>query len=92
MNTRAPRRNRLQGEVSDGDHGTLAAQRCVGGARGGETALRRSAELSQRRIPARRYLDRDDTNGYDESSGRLRFHGEALDGGVRPYCDDGGPR
>ncbi len=75
VNTRAPRRDaEANARVSFGDYGTYGVNGVLGGALGdGEAAWRFSAG-TYRSDGVRRdsYLDRDDTNGYDESSARLR--------------------
>jgi outer membrane receptor protein involved in Fe transport len=75
VNTRAPRREADASlDVSAGDYGTLGVNGVLGGALGsGESAWRLNAG-TWRSDGFRRdsYLGRDDTNGYEESSVRLR--------------------
>src|SRR5262249_4487823 len=64
-----------------GDYGTRGANGVLGGALGaGEAAWRLSAG-NYRSDGFRRdsYLGRDDTNGYDESSARLRLNGQPFE-------------
>jgi len=82
VNTRAPRREaEANARVLIGDYGTRGVNGVLGGGLGaGETAWRFSAG-NYRSDGFRRdsYLDRDDTNGYDESSARLRVSGQPLE-------------
>jgi outer membrane receptor protein involved in Fe transport len=87
----------LAGEATTGDTGTLAGGLVLGGAldAAGSAAYRLVAhhyESDGSRTNA--FLDRDDTNGYDESTlrGRLKFTGEAVEIGVTAMyvdIDDG---
>src|ERR1044072_99317 len=78
VNTRAPHRDaEANARVLFGDYGTYGVNGVLGGALGdGEAAWRFSAG-NYRSDGFRRdsYLDRNDTNGYDESSARLRMSG-----------------
>jgi outer membrane receptor protein involved in Fe transport len=82
VNTRAPRREPdASANVLFGDYRTYGANGVLGGPVGdGEAAWRFSAG-SYRSDGFRRdsFLHRDDTNGYDESSARLRFTAQPLD-------------
>jgi outer membrane receptor protein involved in Fe transport len=75
VNTRAPQRDaEASANLTVGDHGTLGASGVLGGALGaGESAWRLNAG-TYRSDGFRRdsYLGRDDTNGYEETSVRLR--------------------
>jgi outer membrane receptor protein involved in Fe transport len=75
VNTRAPQREAdASANVTVGDYGTLGVNGVLGGALGGgESAWRLNAGTYRSDGFRRdRYLDRDDTNGYDETSVRLR--------------------
>jgi outer membrane receptor protein involved in Fe transport len=82
VSTRAPRREPdADASVSWGDYGTHGVNGVLGGPVGdGEAAWRLSAG-NYRSDGFRRnvFLHRDDTNGYDESSARLRFTARPLD-------------
>jgi iron complex outermembrane receptor protein len=81
VNTRAPSRDtEIGGEVTFGDYDTRAVTGIVGGAVGDDAAFRLVAN-NYRSNGFRRdvYLGRDDTNGYDESTGRLRVHADPSD-------------
>jgi iron complex outermembrane recepter protein len=82
VSTRAPQREPdASASASYGDFGTYGVNGVLGGPIGsGETAWRLSAG-NYRSDGFRRdtYLHRDDTNGYDESSARLRVAGQPLD-------------
>jgi iron complex outermembrane recepter protein len=75
VNTRAPQRDaEASANVTFGDYGTLGASGVLGGALGsGESAWRLNAG-TYRSDGFRRdsYLERDDTNGYEETTLRLR--------------------
>ena len=77
INTRNPQReHELNANLTLGDHGTYGASGVLGGPVGeGETAWRLVAG-NYRSDGFRRddYLDRDDTNGYDESTARFKLH------------------
>jgi outer membrane receptor protein involved in Fe transport len=82
VNTRAPSRDpSATADVTLGDFDTRGATGVIGGPIGdGETAWRLVAGKYQSdgfRHDA--FLHRDDTNGYDESSARLRLHAEPFD-------------
>jgi iron complex outermembrane receptor protein len=82
VNTRAPRReSELGADVTLGDHGTRGATGMVGGPIGGGEAAWRLVAGNYRSDGFRHnsFLRRDDTNGYDESSARLRLHLEPLE-------------
>jgi iron complex outermembrane recepter protein len=88
INTREPRRqHEINANVTLGDHGTVGASGVLGGPIGeGETAWRLVAG-NYRSDGFRRdaFLDRDDTNGYDETSARFKLHArpsENLDADV----------
>lgn len=82
VNTRAPSRNpELGADATLGDYGTRGATGVFGGPLGsGETAWRLVAG-NYRSDGFRRnsFLDRDDTNGYDESSARLRVRAQPFE-------------
>ncbi|HET9862474.1 MAG TPA: TonB-dependent receptor [Steroidobacteraceae bacterium] len=82
VNTRAPRREPdASAKLLFGDYGTYGANGVLGGPIGdGEAAWRFSAG-NYRSDGFRRdtFLHRDDTNGYDESSARLRLRAQPLD-------------
>jgi iron complex outermembrane receptor protein len=81
INTRAPRREaEVSANATVGDFGTRGANAVLGGPLGnGETAWRLAAG-NYRSDGFRRdvYLGRDDTNGYDETSARLRVNARPL--------------
>jgi iron complex outermembrane receptor protein len=82
VNTRAPSRDpSATADVTLGDFDTRGATGVIGGPIGdGETAWRLVAGKYQSdgfRHDA--FLHRDDTNGYDESSARLRLHAEPFE-------------
>ncbi len=77
VNTRAPRREReLDAELTLGDFGTWGANAVLGGPVGDGDAAWRLVAGRYRSDGFRRnaFLGRDDTNGYDESTLRLKFH------------------
>jgi outer membrane receptor protein involved in Fe transport len=82
VNTRAPSREpAANADVTFGDYGTGGVNGVVGGPIGdGETAWRLVVG-NHRSDGFRRnaFLHRDDTNGYDESSARLRLHAEPFE-------------
>ncbi len=82
INTRAPsREHELEADLMVGDHGTRGATAVIGGPIGeGETAWRLAAG-NHRSDGFRRdtFLGRDDTNGYDETSARLRLRAQPFD-------------
>ncbi len=82
VSTRAPQREPdASASALFGDYGTYGVNGVLGGPIGsGETAWRFSAG-DYRSDGFRRdsYLHRDDTNGYDESSARLRVSGQPTD-------------
>jgi outer membrane receptor protein involved in Fe transport len=82
INTRAPRReSELDANVTFGDYGTYGANAVIGGPLGsGDTAWRLVAG-NYRSDGFRRdvFLGRDDTNGYDETSARLRLSGRPAE-------------
>ncbi len=82
INTRAPTREyELQADLMLGDYGTRGATGVIGGPIGeGETAWRLAAG-NYRSDGFRRdtFLGRDDTNGYDETSARLRLRAQPFD-------------
>jgi iron complex outermembrane recepter protein len=78
VNTRAPRREpEASANALFGDFGTFGINGVVGGALGAGDAAWRISAGNYRSDGFRRdsYLERDDTNGYDESSARLRVSG-----------------
>jgi iron complex outermembrane receptor protein len=82
VNTRAPSREATaNADLTLGDYDTRGANGVIGGPIGaGEAAWRLVAGKYQSdgfRHDA--YLNRDDTNGYDESSARLRVHAEPFE-------------
>jgi outer membrane receptor protein involved in Fe transport len=82
VNTRAPRRDpELGADVTLGDFGTRGATGVLGGPIGDGEAAWRLVAGNYRSDGFRRnsFLRRDDTNGYDESSARLRLHAEPFD-------------
>jgi iron complex outermembrane recepter protein len=82
VNTRAPSREAsANADVTLGDHDTRGATGVLGGPIGdGEAAWRLVAGKYQSDGFRRNsFLRRDDTNGYDESSARLRLHAEPLE-------------
>ncbi len=82
VNTRAPRREpELGADVTFGDYGTRGATGVLGGPLGsGEDAWRLVAgNYRSDGFRHNSFLRRDDTNGYDESSARLRLHLEPLE-------------
>jgi len=82
VNTRAPHRDaEANARVLFGDYGTYGVNGVLGGALGGGEAAWRFSAGNYRSDGFRRdsYLDRNDTNGYDESSARLRMSGRPLD-------------
>jgi outer membrane receptor protein involved in Fe transport len=82
INTRAPtREHALKADVMVGDYGTLGATGVLGGPIGeGETAWRLVAG-KYRSDGFRRdnYLGRGDTNGYDETSARVRLRAQPFE-------------
>jgi len=77
INTRNPqRRHELSANVTAGDFGTLGASGVLGGPVGEGEAAWRLVAGNYRSDGFRHdaYLDRDDTNGYDESSARFKLH------------------
>jgi len=77
INTRNPRReHEISANVTAGDHGTVGANGVLGGPVGeGEAAWRLVAgDYKSDGFRHDAYLDRDDTNGYDESSARFKLH------------------
>jgi iron complex outermembrane receptor protein len=77
INTRNPKReHELNANVTAGDHGTLGANGVLGGPVGEGEAAWRLVAGNYRSDGFRRdaYLDRDDTNGYDETSARFKLH------------------
>src|SRR5688572_7609439 len=82
INTRAPTRDHaLKADVMAGDSGTLGATGVLGGPIGdGETAWRLVAG-NYRCDGFRRdtYLGRDDTNGFDETSARIRLRAQPFE-------------
>ena len=82
VNTRAPSRDpEFDGDVTFGDHDTRGITGVVGGPMGDDTAAWRFVANNYRSDGFRRnvYLGRDDTNGYDESTARLRVHTDPTD-------------
>ncbi|HEV8444968.1 MAG TPA: TonB-dependent receptor [Steroidobacteraceae bacterium] len=82
VNTRAPRREPdANASALFGDYGTWSANGVLGGPVGEGTAAWRLAAGTYRSDGFRdnSYLHRDDTNGYDESSARLRFSAQPTD-------------
>jgi len=76
VNTRAPHRDaEANARVLFGDYGTYGVNGVLGGALGGGEAAWRFSAGNYRSDGFRRdsYLDRNDTNGYDESSARAKF-------------------
>src|SRR5688572_2447147 len=81
VNTRAPRRDpELGADVTLGDYGTRGATGVLGGPIGDGEAAWRLVAGNYRSDGFRRnsFLRRDDTNGYEESSARLRMSGQPL--------------
>jgi iron complex outermembrane receptor protein len=82
VNTRAPQREPdASASATLGDYGTMGVNAVLGGPVGsGEAAWRLNAG-SYRSDGFRRdsYLDRDDTNGYEENNLRLRMNAQAGD-------------
>ncbi len=79
VSTRAPSRDpEMSADMTFGGYGTRGASGVVGGAVGdGESAWRLSAGTNRSDGFRRNsFLHRDDTNGYDESNARLKFHAE----------------
>jgi outer membrane receptor protein involved in Fe transport len=82
VNTRAPSRDAsANADVTLGDFDTRGATGVIGGPIGdGETAWRLVAgKYRSDGFRHNSFLGRDDTNGYDESSARLRLHAEPFD-------------
>jgi iron complex outermembrane recepter protein len=82
VNTRAPSRDpAANANATLGDYGTRGANGVIGGPLGdGEAAWRLAAgRYESDGFRSNAYLHRVDTNGYDESSARLRLHVEPLD-------------
>lgn len=82
VTTRAPRREPdASANVLFGDYGTHGVDAVLGGPIGdGETAWRFSAgNYRSDGFRHDSYLNRDDTNGYDESNARLRLSAQPLD-------------
>jgi iron complex outermembrane recepter protein len=82
VNTRAPSRDAAaNANVTLGDYDTRGATGVIGGPIGaGETAWRLVAGNYQSAgFRHNSFLRRDDTNGYDESSARLRVHAEPFE-------------
>jgi outer membrane receptor protein involved in Fe transport len=82
VNTREPsRKPEANAQMIFGDYGTWGANGVLGGALGeGEAAWRISAgKYHSDGFRRDSYLGRDDTNGYDESSARLRISGQPLE-------------
>src|SRR5688572_7065827 len=81
VNTRAPRREpEANARVLFGDYGTYGANGVLGGPLGATEAAWRLTAGNYHSDGFRRdrYLNRDDTNGYEESSARLRMSGQPL--------------
>ena len=79
INTRNPQReHELSANVTAGDYGTLGASGVLGGPVGEGEAAWRLVAGNYRSDGFRHdaYLDRDDTNGYDESSARFKLHAQ----------------
>jgi iron complex outermembrane recepter protein len=77
INTRDPlRKHELDAKATVGDHGTYGAGGVLGGPVGNGDAAWRLVAGSYRSDGFRRnsYLNRDDTNGYDETSARFKLH------------------
>ena len=77
INTRNPQRQQeLSANVTAGDYGTFGASGVLGGPVGEGEAAWRLVAGKYRSDGFRRdaYLDRDDTNGYEESSARFKLH------------------
>jgi iron complex outermembrane receptor protein len=82
VNTRAPSRDpSANADVTIGDFDTRGATGVIGGPIGsGETAWRLVAgNYKSDGFRHNSFLRRDDTNGYDESSARLRLHAEPFE-------------
>ena len=82
VNTRAPRReSEANVRVLFGDYGTYGANGVLGGPLGaGDAAWRLTAgNYHSDGFRQDSYLNRDDTNGYEESSARLRMSGQPLE-------------
>ena len=79
VNTRAPSRDpAASADVTLGDFGTRGASGVLGGPIGdGDTAWRLAAgNYRSDGFRHNAYLNRDDTNGYDESNARFRLHAQ----------------
>jgi len=79
VNTRDPRReSELNADATVGGYGTYGANVVAGGPVGEGEAAWRFAAGNYRSDGFRRdtFLDRDDTNGYDETSARLKLHAQ----------------
>ena len=77
VNTRKPQREyELSANITVADYGTLGASGVLGGPVGEGEAAWRLVAGNYRSDGFRHdaYLDRDDTNGYDESSARFKLH------------------
>jgi len=77
INTRNPQRiHELNANVTLGDHGTYGASGVLGGPVGEGEAAWRLVAGNYRSDGFRHddFLDRDDTNGYDETSARFKLH------------------
>ncbi|HEU5134724.1 MAG TPA: TonB-dependent receptor plug domain-containing protein [Steroidobacteraceae bacterium] len=82
VNTRAPQReHELNANVSFGDHGTQGMSGVLGGPVGDGEAAWRFVAGTYKSDGFRRnsYLDRDDTNGYEESHARFKFRAQPLE-------------
>jgi outer membrane receptor protein involved in Fe transport len=82
INTRAPQRTpELDANLTLGDYGTYGANAVLGGPIGdGESAWRLVAgNFRSDGFRHDSYLRRDDTNGYNESNARLRFHAQPTE-------------
>ena len=96
VNTRAPRRESdASANLLFGDYGTHGINGVVGGPIGGGETAWRFAAGNYRSDGFRRdsYLNRNDTNGYDESNARLRVSAQPLEHAARRFHGDvGGSR
>jgi outer membrane receptor protein involved in Fe transport len=82
INTRNPRReHEISANATMGDYGTYGANAVLGGPVGEGDAAWRLVAGNYRSDGFRRnaYLDRDDTNGYDETSARFKLHSQPLE-------------
>jgi iron complex outermembrane recepter protein len=82
INTRRPQReSELNANATVGDYGTYGANGVLGGAIGKGEAAWRLVAGNYRSDGFRRdsFLNRDDTNGYDETSARFKLHAQPTE-------------